>query len=50
MVGTESEKRHGQKEKVEQHVQVHRELLYNPSFLGQKKKVRTSGIVTSFNS
>lgn len=48
MVGTESEKRHGQKEKVEQHVQVHRELLCNPSFLGEKE-VRTNGIVANFN-
>lgn len=37
MVGTESEKRHGQREEDEQHVQLHRQLLYNPSFLGEKR-------------
>lgn len=36
-MGTESEKIHGQREKGEQYVQVHRELLYNPSFLGGEK-------------
>lgn len=49
MVGTESEKRHGRREGGEEHAQVHKALLYNPSFLGEKK-VRTRGIVASFNS
>lgn len=49
MVGTESEKRHEHREKGEQPAQVHREIMYNPSFL-EGKKVRTRGIVASFNS
>lgn len=49
MVGIEGEKRHEHREKGEQHAQVHREIMYNPSFLGGKK-VRTRRIVANFNS